>query len=87
MSLQEEFEAIVKRVQENADAMLKLSDDKKLEVYALFKQATVGDTNTERPGMLDFKGKAKWDAWNGKKGTTQDEARQQYIDLVGGLLD
>jgi diazepam-binding inhibitor (GABA receptor modulating acyl-CoA-binding protein) len=82
-----EFEAIVKRVQENADAMLKLSDDKKLEVYALFKQATVGDVNTERPGMLDFKGKAKWDAWNSKKGTTQDEAKQQYIELVGGLLD
>jgi hypothetical protein len=37
-------------------------------MYALFKQASVGDVNTERPGMLDFKGKAKWDAWSGKKG-------------------
>ena len=34
-----------------------------LELYALFKQANVGDVNTARPGMMDFKGKAKWDAW------------------------
>ena len=33
-----------------------------LELYALFKQANVGDVNTARPGMMDFKGKAKWDA-------------------------
>ena len=32
------------------------------QIYALYKQATVGDINTERPGMLDFKGKAKWDS-------------------------
>lgn len=25
---------------------------------------------TESPGMLDLKGKAKWDAWNLKKGVT-----------------
>jgi len=67
--------------------MLKLADDKKLEVYALFKQATVGDVNTERPGMLDFKGKAKWDAWNSKKGLSQDDAKAQYVELVNGLLD
>ena len=26
-----------------------------LQVYALYKQATIGDVNTSRPGMLDFK--------------------------------
>ena len=52
-----------------ADDIAKLPDDKKLEIYALFKQGSVGDNNTERPGMLDFKGKAKWDAWTEKKGT------------------
>jgi Acyl-CoA-binding protein len=35
---------------------------------------------TARPGsLLDFKGKAKWDAWNGKKGISQDEAKELYI--------
>lgn len=66
--------------------MGKLADDKKLEIYALFKQSTVGDVNTQRPGMLDFKGKAKWDAWNSKKGVSQEEAKQQYIELVSDLL-
>ena len=85
--IQAEFDAIVAKVTEQAEQMLKLADDKKLEVYSLFKQATVGDVNTARPGMLDFKGKAKWDAWNEKKGTSQDDAKRQYIDLINTLLD
>ncbi|XP_073501821.1 acyl-CoA-binding protein [Phyllobates terribilis] len=56
-----------------------------LELYALYKQATVGDVNTERPGFMDFKGKAKWDSWYGKKGTSQDDARAHYIKLVDEL--
>ena len=56
-----------------------------LEVYALFKQASVGDCNTERPGMMDFKGKAKWDAWNGKKGMSKEDAEAKYIALVEEL--
>lgn len=63
------------------------TDQEMLEVYALFKQATVGDVNTERPGFMDFKGKAKWDAWSGKKGTGQDDARAQYIKLVEELKE
>ena len=57
------------------------------EVYALYKQATVGDINTERPGMFDMKGKAKWDAWNSKKGMSQDEAKQNYVDLSKQLKE
>ena len=45
-----------------------LSNEEKLEFYGLFKQATVGDVNTDRPGMFDMKGKAKWDAWKAKEG-------------------
>lgn len=44
------------------------SNDELLEVYALFKQATIGDNTTAKPGMFDLKGKAKWSAWDGKKG-------------------
>lgn len=63
------------------------SDADLLELYALFKQATVGDCNTERPGMLDFKGKAKWDAWNSKKGLSQDAAKEQYISKATSLIN
>ena len=47
----------------------------------------VGDCNTDRPGMMDFKGKAKWDAWNAKKGVSQDEAKTQYIDLAKKMIE
>jgi diazepam-binding inhibitor (GABA receptor modulating acyl-CoA-binding protein) len=55
----------------------------------LFKQATVGDVNTDRPGMLslDLKGKAKWDAWNGKKGMSREEAERTYVAKVQQLVD
>ncbi|XP_032823207.1 acyl-CoA-binding protein isoform X2 [Petromyzon marinus] len=56
-----------------------------LEVYALFKQVTVGDNTTDSPGMLDFKGKAKWNAWNSKKGKSKEDAIAAYIALVEEL--
>lgn len=56
-----------------------------LELYALFKQGTTGDVNTSRPGMMDFKGRAKWDAWEKKKGLTREQAMTQYIALVTKL--
>ena len=80
------FEEAVKRVQEKAGEVATLPDDKKLEIYALFKQSSVGDVNTERPGMLDFKGKAKWDAWAAKKGVSQEEAQAQYVELIEALV-
>ncbi|XP_022340974.1 enoyl-CoA delta isomerase 2-like isoform X2 [Crassostrea virginica] len=60
-------------------------NDVKLKIYGLFKQATVGKCNTKKPGMIDFVGKAKWDAWNSLGDITQDEAKQQYIALVEEL--
>ncbi|KXJ28078.1 acyl-CoA-binding protein [Exaiptasia diaphana] len=63
----------------------KPTDEEMLEVYALYKQATVGDCNTARPGMIDFTGKAKWDAWDGKKGISKEDAEQKYIAKVEEL--
>ena len=61
-------------------------DSKKLELYGLYKQVTVGDCNTEKPGMLDFKGKAKWEAWNKVKGKDKEVAKREYVECVLGLL-
>ncbi|EPS92457.1 hypothetical protein FOMPIDRAFT_131402 [Fomitopsis schrenkii] len=52
--------------------------------YKYYKQATVGDVNTARPGMLDFVGKAKWDAWESVEGTIKEEARTKYILNASG---
>lgn len=56
-----------------------------LKIYALYKQATAGDNTEKKPGFADMVGRAKWDAWNGFKGTSNDDAMQQYIDLIESL--
>ena len=56
-----------------------------LRIYALYKQASAGDAAGERPGFTDMVGRAKFDAWDALKGTSQDEAMQQYIDLIEAL--
>jgi len=56
-----------------------------LKIYALYKQATEGDVEGKKPGFGDMVGRAKWDAWNGCKGTDKDTAMQQYIDLIQSL--
>jgi diazepam-binding inhibitor (GABA receptor modulator, acyl-CoA-binding protein) len=56
-----------------------------LKIYALYKQATAGDNAEKKPGFGDMVGRAKWDAWNGLKGTAADDAKQQYIDLIESL--
>ncbi|KAL5005930.1 hypothetical protein ScPMuIL_017088 [Solemya velum] len=58
------------------------TNEELLEIYALFKQATFGDVNTSRPGMLDRKGRAKWDAWKSKMGTHKERAEKCYIKKV-----
>jgi acyl-CoA-binding protein len=56
-----------------------------LKIYALYKQATTGDNTEKKPGFTDMVGRAKWDAWNGFKGTDKDDAMQQYVDLIESL--
>src|SRR5664279_518709 len=56
-----------------------------LKLYALYKQASSGDADGKRPGFGDMVGRAKWDAWNGLKGKSGDEAMQEYVDLIESL--
>jgi acyl-CoA-binding protein len=56
-----------------------------LRIYALYKQVSVGDNTEKKPGFSDMVGRAKWDAWNGFKGTSKLDAMQQYIDLIESL--
>lgn len=61
-------------------------NEAKLQLYALYKQATSGDVAGKRPGFTDMVGRAKHDAWAKVKGLTSDEAMQKYIDTVKGLI-
>ena len=56
-----------------------------LKIYGLYKQATAGDVVEKKPGFGDMIGRAKWDAWNALKGTSSDDARQQYVALIQSL--
>ena len=56
-----------------------------LKIYALYKQATAGDNTEKKPGFGDMVGRAKWDAWNGLKGTANDDAKRQYVELINSL--
>merc|ERR1712080_379049 len=64
-----------------------MSNDELKEIYGLYTQAPVGDINTERPGMLDFTGKAKWDSWKSKEGMSQDEAKEKYIAYAKEMVE
>jgi diazepam-binding inhibitor (GABA receptor modulating acyl-CoA-binding protein) len=82
MALDDDFVAAKARVQKLTKAP---GNDELLELYALFKQATEGDVKGARPGMMDFKGRAKYDAWSARKGTSVEDAKQAYIATVGRL--
>ena len=82
MTLQAQFEqaqADSKNLTERPDNMTLL------KIYALFKQASSGDAEGKRPGFADMVGRAKWDAWDTIKGTSKEDAMQQYIDLIEEL--
>ena len=82
MALQDDFDAAVansKKLSERPD------NQTLLKIYGLYKQATTGDVTEKKPGFGDMVGRAKWDAWNALKGTSQDDAKQQYVDLIESL--
>lgn len=56
-----------------------------LQIYALYKQGSVGDNTEKKPGFSEMVARAKWDAWSKLKGTSQDDAMQQYVDLIESL--
>lgn len=83
MSLADDFAAAQDRVKTLTS---RPSNEQLLELYALFKQGSAGDCTGKRPGMMDFKGRAKYDAWNGRKGTSREDAQKAYVALVDKLV-
>ncbi|XP_017575321.1 acyl-CoA-binding domain-containing protein 7 [Pygocentrus nattereri] len=79
MTLQKEFAQYADDVKK---VKTRPTDQELLDLYGLYKQAVVGDINIDKPGMTDLKGKAKWDAWNSRKGMSKDDAMTAYIALA-----
>ncbi len=55
-------------------------------LYGLYKQATVGNNNTNKPGILDIQGNIKWNNWNNYKNYSKHQAEVEYIQLVNKLI-
>ncbi|SOY47348.1 putative ACYL-COA-BINDING PROTEIN [Cupriavidus taiwanensis] len=56
-----------------------------LRLYALFKQGSEGDAHGDKPGMADFVGRYKFEAWEALRGTAREQAMEQYIALAEEL--
>jgi len=82
--LQEEFEEYAEKAKTLPD---NTSNENKLILYALYKQVTVGNVNTSRPGILHQRDRAKWDAWKAVEGKPKEEAMSDYITKVKQLQE
>lgn len=95
MDIQQQFEAAAQQVDnlEPATAAPHMTD-----LYGLYKQATEGDVNM-KPGEVSATGadaasgpaglsQAQWESWDKYKGTSEDDAKRQYVrkvaDITGG---
>ncbi|KNH09770.1 protein kinase [Perkinsela sp. CCAP 1560/4] len=82
-SLEQSFDRAVGYVR-TSDPIDSATFDKatKLSFYGLYKQAMVGDCNVPQPWVIKVEARAKWEAWNGYKGLTREEAMEQYIQKL-----
>ena len=78
-----DFEDVAQKLRDQKPA---LSDEQKTEVYGLYKQGLNGDNSAAAPYAIQLEAKAKWSAWESKKGMSQDDAKQAYVDFVTPLL-
>ena len=81
MDTEERFEEAVGQSRSLSDQ----SNEVLLELYALYKQATLGDASGDGPGLFDPVGSAKFQAWKTKTGMSRDAAMVAYADLVKNL--
>ncbi|OMO94710.1 Acyl-CoA-binding protein, ACBP [Corchorus capsularis] len=84
MGLKEEFDEHAEKAKTLPETT---TNENKLILYGLFKQATVGPVNTSRPGMFNMRDRYKWDAWKAVEGKSKEEAMSDYITKVKQLLE
>ena len=85
-----EFEQYAKALEAKGKAFAEsITQEQQLDLYGLYKQATVGDINIPKPSSWSLSGWGKdaykWDAWNKKAGISQDDAKEAYVALCQEL--
>lgn len=84
MSLDENFQSASERVKTLSS---RPDNQTLLELYGLYKQATEGDVSGKKPSRLNLRARAKYDAWKKLKGTSSEDAKSSYIELVDRLVE
>lgn len=77
--IETKFNTAAEFLEKNVD---KIEQSHLLELYGLYKQATVGKCNTPKPGLFNLQGKAKWNAWNKLGDLSKDRSMENYINLL-----
>lgn len=77
--LAQAFQTMVQNVRDGKGINFKPTPTQKLEIYALFKQATAGDVSGAEPAASDFVARAKYMAWQKLAGTSKEDAMKVYI--------
>ena len=80
-TLEQQFNDIVEFVKQ-WDNGKQATNDEKLEAYKYYKQATIGDINTSKPGIFSYTDRAKWNAWDSVKGMSSYDAKLKYIEVI-----
>jgi diazepam-binding inhibitor (GABA receptor modulating acyl-CoA-binding protein) len=81
-----EFDNAVDVIKQNGKELDKLSNDEKLQLYAHYKQSTIGDNLSKKPGSFDFKAKKKWEEWSKVKGMSKEDAQKKYVGLAKKIV-
>ncbi|KIJ45520.1 hypothetical protein M422DRAFT_166317 [Sphaerobolus stellatus SS14] len=85
----DEFESAASYLS-NSTALSGVSNDVKLELYALYKSITVSPRpQASRPSLFEFTARAKWDAWD-KLGRENPDSntelwRARYLEIARSL--
>jgi diazepam-binding inhibitor (GABA receptor modulating acyl-CoA-binding protein) len=80
------FDEVVARIKAlPADGPAQPSNELKLKLYGLFRQARDGDVHGDKPGAFDFVGRFKYDAWAKNAGLPKADAMRQYVALAEGF--
>tara|TARA_R110001583_G_scaffold123082_1_gene274401 strand:+ start:21313 stop:21576 length:264 start_codon:yes stop_codon:yes gene_type:complete len=65
---------------------IKLPPDLMLQLYAYYKQATKGNNYVQPSGNVELRNAFKLNAWFQLNHLTEEEAKQEYINLVNKYL-
>lgn len=82
-TIEERFEIAVEEIK---NLPHKPEQHELLQLYGLYKRATVGVCNINKPWGFQIESSLKWNAWNNVSQLTKNQAMTTYIKVVNKLF-